>query len=297
MRLDQLSSRATRAANGCAIALGLTIPVSVALDNMLLGAILLLWLAGANFREKIELLAGHRVAQAALLLFVLLAAGIAWSDQPAEGLRVLGKYADLAFVPIFVSLFQAERDRRRGGAFLIAALLLTLALSYLTSAGLVPKGYPVIGDAAEPEVFKKYLTQNILMACGAYFFALLAREATSPRTRALWAALAALAVINVTLMLSGRSGQIILAALAVYFVFLAWRWRGILLATGAASIIAAVMIFGLWSTNGGSPGQAMQHSPGQRDSGFNAVVKDFKAWQLGQALEYLDRPAPRLFAQ
>ena len=41
MRFDQLSSNSTRAATACAIALGFSIPVSVALDNVLLVLILL----------------------------------------------------------------------------------------------------------------------------------------------------------------------------------------------------------------------------------------------------------------
>lgn len=266
MRLDQLSSQATRAASGCAIALGFSIPISVAFDNVLLAAILLLWLAGAGFREKMMFLAGHRVAQTALGLFALVLAGLAWNEPAANGLRNVGKYADLAFVPIFVTLFHAQRDRQRAGAFLIAALVLTLVLSYLTWAGLVPKGYPVIGDANEPEVFKKYLTQSVLMACGAYLFALLAREASSPRARMIWIALAVLAAINVTLMLSGRSGQITLAVLALLFAFSIWRARGVALVACALAVVASVVILGYAPENGR----------------LNTVVKEFKAWQVGE---------------
>ncbi len=266
MRLDQLSSQSTRAATWCAIALGFTMPVSVALDNILLAAVLLLWLGGAAFREKFAVLGGHRVAQAALSLFALLAAGVLWSEQASEGVRMLGKYADLAFVPVFVTLFCAERERRRAGAFLIAALLLTLVLSYLTWAGLAPAG-TVVGNAHEPEVFKKYLTQSILMACAAYLFALLAREAATPRARLLWGGLAALATINVTLMLSGRSGQIALAMLALLFAFSVWRTKGLALVTGTLIIIASIVVLGYAPENGR----------------LNTVIKDFKAWQLGQA--------------
>jgi O-antigen ligase len=138
----------------------------------------------------------------------------------------------------------------------------------------------VIGDANEPEVFKKYLTQSILIACGAYLFALLARDASSPRARLLWALLATLAVVNVTLMLSGRSGQITLVALAICFALSAWRWRGALLVTGGISMVAAIVIFGFGSAD--NPLTDAPIATGHRNGRLDTVVRDFKAWQLGQ---------------
>jgi len=283
MRLDHLSQTSTRAARGCAIALGFSIPVSVALDNLLLAAVLLLWLASGQFREKLAVITDTPVVRAALGLFMLLAVGILWSTHPAEGTHILGKYADLAFVPIFITLFRASEDRRRAGLFLLTALLLTLLLSYLNRAGAVPHGYLVTDPANQPNVFKLYLTQSILMACGAYWLALLAIHARSLRSRLLWVTLAALAIVNVTLMLSGRSGQIILAALAVYLCFSVWRWRGILLATGCGLIGVAVLIFALVSPESGFAGGNIEPASGHRDGRISAVIKDYKAWQQGGA--------------
>lgn len=268
MRINQLSSHSTRAATACAIALGLSIPVSVALDNILLAAVLLSWLAGGGFHEKFNWLREHRVSHAALTLFALLAAGIAWSAQTAEGFRILGKYADLAFIPIFATLFRRNIDRRRAGAFLIAALLVTLLLSCLTRIGIVETGYPVIGNVDEPEVFKKYLTQSILVACGAYLFALMARDAATPGRRLIWALLSIAAAYNVTVMLSGRSGQIALGVLALLFAFQVWRAKGFFLVAGALVFLAAGIIYG--------------YAPDYNR--FAAVVKEFKAWEPGKGM-------------
>lgn len=264
MRLDHFFSQSTRAATGCAIALGFTVPISVAADNVLLVFVLLLWLFGAGYRHRLAIIAENRVAQGALCLFVILLAGIAWSAQPGEGMRMLGKYADLAFVAIFITLFRERKSRRNAAAFFIAAILLTLVLSYLEWAKLVPTGW-LVGSSNEPEVFKKYLTQSILIACSAYLFALLARDTSSPRARLLWTACAIFALINVTLMLSGRSGQITLALLAALFAFSVWRSMGALLICGILAISAAVVILG--------------HAP--ENGRFTEVVKDFKAWQPG----------------
>lgn len=248
MRLLTLSSQAARAARACAIALGFTIPVSVALDNVLLAAILALWLASLNYRATFALLGNHRVALVALALFGFFVIGLAWNTSGIDaGLHMVAKYIDLAFVPIFVTLFQTERDRRRALLAFAAALVLTLVLSYMTWAGLIPTHVFVTSPQDQPEVFKKYLTQNILMAFGAFLFAHFALSARSSRVA--WSVLALLAAINVALIVPGRSGQLILAVLAVFFAHSLWRWAGALLATAGVATFGAALILGLAPVN------------------------------------------------
>ena len=283
MRLQDISSSSTRAARGCAIALGFSIPVSVALDNLLLAAVLLLWLASGQFREKLAVITDTPVVRAALGLFMLLAVGILWSTYPAEGTHILGKYADLAFVPIFITLFRASEDRRRAGIFLLAALLLTLGLSYLNWLGAIPNDYLRTDQTSQPNVFKLYLTQSILMACSAYWFTLLARQTSSLLWRCLWIALAILATLNVTLMLSGHTGQIILAVLAAYLCFSAWRWRGVIIAAGCCAILLSLLLFNQSAQESNAPGIGTQPFSQTGDRRISATINHFKAWQQGGA--------------
>jgi O-antigen ligase len=67
-------------------------------------------------------------------------------------------------------------------------------------------------------------------------------------------------------MLSGRSGQIVLAALALMFFFSIWRWKGFALVTGGLALIVSIVVLGYAPENGR----------------LGAVVKDFKAWEQGQ---------------
>jgi O-antigen ligase len=268
MRYQSIAAGADTAGRWGVIALGFSLPISVALDNVLLAMILALWLVAGDFRNKLALLRRHRVAHAALTLFGILVIGLAWGEpEPGAGLRVLVKYADLALVPVFITLFQAERDRDHALLAFAAALVLTLILSYSTWAGLIPKGVLVMGDEATPEVFKKYLAHNILMAFGAFLFAHFALRAQSRRARVWWSVLAVLATVNVMLMLPGRTGQLILAVLAVYFAYSAWRWAGALLVTGGVAVVATVVVLGL----------------APADSRLNQVLEHWKAWQAGQA--------------
>ena len=138
MRSQTLTHHAEQSARACAIMLGFAIPVSVALDNLLLAVTLGLWLVAADYRAKLATIGSNRVALAALALFALLAAGLAWGERESgAGMNMLGKYIDLAFVPIFATLFRTEEARRSAWNAFAAALALTLVLSYLTGGGIL----------------------------------------------------------------------------------------------------------------------------------------------------------------
>lgn len=270
MRFTTFTDRAETCARACAIALGFSIPISVALDNILLALILASWIASGGYHQKFVLVSHNRVAVAALALFCLFAVGLIYSaGGPNDGLNTLGKYIDLAFVPIFVGLFRAERTRHYAWLAFAFALTLTLILSCLTWAGLITDHWLVIGDSANPAVFKQYLTQSVMMAFGALLFAQLARTVPSSRQRYWWSALAALAAINVALLTAGRTGQLILLALLMHFVHSIWRWRGMLAVS--VGIVAVIGILAL-------KGMAI-------DSRFPQAYDEWKNWQPGQAAQ------------
>ena len=269
MRFTTFQNRAATCARICAVALGISIPISVALDNVLLALILISWLAAGDYRGQIALVLQNRVAVAAGALFCLLAAGLIHSSAPAgDGLNMLGKYADLAFVPLFVCLFRDERVRRQAWLALAFALALTLVLSYAAWLGVGQNSFLIMGDRGNPVVFKQYLTHSLLMAFGAFLFAHFALHAQSLRGRILWSALALLAAINVLVMTQGRTGQLILAALAACLAYSVWRWRGVLLAATATAILAFALMLGF------APAARMSHT-----------LAEWRDWQPGQVTE------------
>jgi len=290
MRIKEFNSQAHTCARFAAIALGFTIPISAPpLNYVLLALTLAALVAAGGFRENFARIKTNQVALAALALFGCFVIGVAWNATGLEsGLHMVEKYGDLAFVPIFAVLFRAERDRRRALLAFAAALALTLVLSYLIWAGLISKGWTLLSEQARPEVFKKYLTQNILMAFGAFLFACFALSARTRRSRIAWSVLAALAAISVTLMVPGRSGQLIFAVLAIYFAYSVWRWRGTLLATVGVAALACALTFGFapansrialmleeWNT--WQPGVDSQSSMGQRLGYFHnslLIIRD-----------------------
>jgi O-antigen ligase len=112
---------------------------------------------------------------------------------------------------------------------------------------------------------KKHLTHGLLMAFGAFLFIRLALDATSRRMRILWAALAAGAVANCTLVVQGATGYLVLGTLALYLGFLAKGWRGIAFAAAAGVIAVA----------------ALMSVPGVFQARVLRIESEFRQWQPG----------------
>jgi len=214
-----------------AIAIGFTLPISTAADNILLALLLLCWLVSGNWRARYEIVRANPIALAALAYLAMMVLGLAWSpDRWHDGLVYLKKYSDLLLIPILVTVFVDPADRRRGLLALALAIALTLLMSLALSIGVLPTGGIITGDAANPTVFKRHITQNILMAFGCLLFAEFGRVAGHTRVRLLWYGLAVLAAFDVVFLVWGRTGYLVLAALAVLYLYTRFRWRGMLTA-------------------------------------------------------------------
>ncbi len=263
-------ARADRLATWAAIALGASIPVSTALDGVLLVLILALWLLGADYREKFRLIRDNPVALAALWLLALVLAGTLYGHGPArEALNYAGKYADLLFIALLLPLFRDPERRRYGMIAFVAAMLVTLGLSYLLGTGAIGQNRVIHGFAGNAFVFKNHIAQNILMAFAAFLFALKTRYAVSVRARVAFGVLAALAVYNVLFMVQGRTGYVILAVLIVYLCVGWLRWKG-------AAVAAAVLIV---------LGTAAYQGSTALHERVDEAVQEYAQWHPGQGDE------------
>lgn len=251
-----------------AVALGFSIPVSTALDSVLVVALLVCWAAGGRFREKWAAVRGNAFALAAGAFFLLHVAGSAYSLGSArEVLHALDKAATLLLVPVLVSLQPGVEWLRRALIALLAALALTLLLSYPLWLGLMPEADFIKGFPYDPVVFKKKIGHSVLMAYGAFVLGLAAREAISARWRALLWLFCGLAAFNVLFMVWGRTGQLVLMALALYFLLTTYGRRGLLAAAAAGVVI------------GGAAYLAPSSSLHVRTQ---ATIKEFEDWRAGK---------------
>jgi len=257
------------------ILLGFAVPISVALDNLLLAVVLLGVLF--NARAVWQIASQHPVARSAWLLFGALMLAMFYGATPLrEAAGTLGKYADLAFVPLFMLMLPGESNRRRALYAFVGAMGLTLLLSYMVGLKLLPlqQWMNAAATADNPSIFHSHITQNNMMAFAAFLALLKLRESTLPGIRIGWGLFAVLAGFNVLFMVQGRTGYVILLMLLGWFAWStsarymrargrAWGWR-----QGAAVLLT---ITGLVVA-------AYYASPRLHDR-VNLVKSEFQAWQ------------------
>lgn len=262
-----ISKGADALAKWSAIAIGFSVPISTALDNILLFVILVSWLVGAGFKQKLTTIRANPVALAALAFFGWMVAGCFYGQgTPADALHYLGKYLDVLFIPILICLFIEEKARRHAIIGFMLAMALTLLLSYATKIGLFHLSGPAQGTAANPYVFRMHITQSIFMAFFAFLLAVKARLADAPKMRMLFALTALLAVYNILFMVQGRTGYVVLVALTVYFCF---DWLG---RKGLAVAVAVCIAIGI----------AGYYAPGPMQKRIKLATTELEAWQPGK---------------
>ena len=251
-----------------AIAIGLSVPISVALDNALLLLRAVLWLAAGDLQQKFRTIAKCRVALAALALIGLLAIGMLYGQASSrEALDAFGKYIDLLFIPIFITLFRDEQTRRLALGSFVFAMVTTLALSYALKFGMLHQGGILRGFPGNPYVFKLHITQNFFMAYCAMVLATQSILAVNPKSRAIFGMLATLATINVLFMVQGRTGYIVIATYLIYLFVSKYGKRGLLI--GAAAVILL-----------GSIAYTLSSEFHERVS---LAASEFKGWHPGHA--------------
>jgi O-antigen ligase len=236
--------RFNRAALWITVALGFSIPVSTALDGVLLAALLVCWLAGGRYREKWIAVQDNGFALAIGAFFLLHVAGSAYTiGSTRAALDEIGKAAYMLLAPLLISLQPDAEWRRRALLALLAAVGLTLVLSFPIWLGVMPDLAFIKGQPVDAVVFKKKIGHSVLMAFGAFVLLLSARDRTGTKARVLLCLLAGLAAFNVTFMVWGRTGQVVLMALLAYFVIRSFGWRGVSAAAALALIAGATVYF------------------------------------------------------
>jgi O-antigen ligase len=260
------------------ILIGFSVPIAVALDNILLALVLLLAFASMGSIARITM--EHPVARAAMLLFAMLLLAMAYGETPFPGaFALLGKYVDLMFVPIFMLFLAEERNQRRARYAFLLAMAVTLFLSCMVRFGWMPvmSWMNQYTSPANPFIFHSHITQNNFMALAVFMALLEARETSTMRSRIGWSLFAVLAAINVLFMVQGRTGYLILLALLGWFAWStlarhrhalgkAWDWRhGLAILAGMAAL-----------------GLVAYHTSTRLHDRVAQVIAEYQAWSPGQ---------------
>lgn len=265
---ERLTNGARAASRYSAIALGASFPISTALDNVLLLALALAWaLSGAPVETAKQTLK-NKALWMPILLFAALALGTLYGVSALrEAAGVLGKYADLLFIPIIATVLRDDASRRCALYAFAASITLTVMLSWLLWLRVLPAWPIFVWDQISPSVFKYKATHNILVAFGVFVFMWLARDTINKRWKWILYGLALLSAANVVLLINGATGHLILAAMAILFVVQRLNGRQAALAACAVVAIGAVLV----------------SVPGALRDRVGVIVKELSGPQAGRA--------------
>jgi O-antigen ligase len=224
-----------------AIAMGASIPISTALDNVLFALILIAWLGSGGVREKLAAIRDNPAALAALAFLGLLLLGVAWGPgSMREGWYYVNKHKELLLVAALGPFVLSDRSKRLALDAFLAAMALTLVVSSAIWLGLLLPVDPQFGrDLGNPTAFKLHITHGVLMALASFLAADRALRAALPVWRIAYAVAAVLAASNV-FMVQGRTGYLVCGVLWLYLCAAHWRWRGLAVATVAGALGLAV---------------------------------------------------------
>lgn len=244
----QLRRHADRFARWSAIALGASLPISTAVDNILLVLIVAGWIVSAGYRAKWATIRESWTSLVVIAIAALGAIGLAYSlAPPAEALRLFVKHLVLLAIPVLASLAWTQRERELAVKAFALSMLVVLALSCGLFLGLVPPGPgPVIkGLASNAYVFKLQITHSYLMAFAVFIYAAYALSATRRVPQVGWAIASLAALANIGVMVQGRTGYVVVLVLALVVLGYRHGWRGV----AAALIGGAVLVTGAYSAS------------------------------------------------
>ena len=292
LRRDFLDRADPTLARGCGwltVAVAASIPLGTALTNVLGALLLIVLILAGGYTAHWQRLRVHPFAIATLVLCAVIFIGISYSNAPADEIvRALKKYARLLYAPIAIAVLVDGRWRRRALLAWMAAMLLTLALSYAHALW----AFPLARATRELEfddhyIFKHHITQNVMMsvfAVAAFAEAWRLRAEGDRRWRIYaWMLVACAAVINILFFVWGRAGYLtlfvnLLVVVAVAFVA-ARDTRLTWVATALIAVVVAV------AANSDMVHQRFQAALSEAESSQERGIST----SIGQRMEYASK--------
>jgi O-antigen ligase len=246
-----LPDRAHQGAQACLVLTFLAFPLSLALANLAMLLMLLLWLLslfGKKARGTLQEALRNPLAIPALALFMWVLVAITWSPAPPDGvLGFLQKYLKFAMVPIFIALLQDGGVRRRCWQAFAAAMLFTLVVTWLN----VWFDFPWTrthnqGFGRDHTVVKDYISQGLMMTVFTAVCVFVALgQPTRARRTGMWL-LWALASASILLLLQGRTGYLAWAAstsVLALCIALAQSRRAVAATTLGLTVVFTLAVF------------------------------------------------------
>ena len=196
-----------------------TITLPTAWSSIFLCLILITWVVHGNLTKKIKF-AFHNPGFKATLFFILLCIfGTFYSSADfSSTTHFLLKYSKLLLIPLVLVSIDSEKIRNYGiNAFLIG-MLLALFISYSKWLSFIPMDLGLHDNGEGFHAFKNRIAHNYLMSFAVYLMLCKSYFSTS-YSKWIWLILSLLGFCDIFYLVDGRTGQVTLFFLILFFIF------------------------------------------------------------------------------
>jgi O-antigen ligase len=247
------ASRRLTAARAFAVAALCMVPVSTALTNVFCGLFAAALVISPEFWRNLRSFVTDPPSLAALLILAALAASVTYTVAPHDSAwNWVAKYDKLMLLPFAVIAFRQSNWApivQRSWFITLCVILLLSTTNYLGLTAIGPAHASAL-PTSRAWVFKNHIAAGMFGALLFYQAADLALSARKALSRAAYAGVAVWSLVNVFVMLQGRTGQVIalllILVIGVRFVLLlrkqsvlrAWLAACVLALAGVALVVA-----------------------------------------------------------
>lgn len=245
------------------------IVLPTAFMSLATGLFVIFWLLSGNYKQKFTSISQNSAAVATIALFALYAIGTLYSSASWDySLSFLSKYGKLLLIPLIISVLHSDKHRDYALNAFLFGMIAVLIISWLMWLDVVPhhqdlsQGY---------YVFKGRIAHNIFLAFAMYL--MMHKALNSSKTeRYIWIALSILSALNILFLVNGRTGQIIMLVLMVWFIYEVWGVKKL-----AYFLIFGLLCFALL--------QSMHKLPHSRLTDVQQEAKGGVSTSAGQRVE------------
>ena len=227
-----------------------SIPTHVAPAYSLSLLLAVLWFAEGNRLDRLKAVLRNRALWTLLAYYALVAASLLWTEDTANGQKILGKTTFFLLAPLYFSVARKEHFNRYLGAFLAAVALCELLAFYnwvhLSYFPEFPAGIRVDKDPMDTAPFVDRIMYAPILAWAGY---VAGQRALFPghRHRALYFALLATTALNLVIS-GGRAGMV--AFLVMLGLLVIQRIKGrLIVALPLAFLCVALLVGGAYFGN------------------------------------------------
>lgn len=201
------------------VLLGVFIPTSIAITNLIIGLLALCWILERNFKAKFDVIKSSKWMLAIFALIGLYALGILWGDQHLNAEWQFQRLALLLVFPVFMTMNLNQETIKRavfvflGTAFISAFTAIAINNNIISPLG----GYlSFIDPSWRNSAFITYNYHNVILALATTLSLYVLIEKKSKYTYLL---LLFIAVYSISIFTEGgRAGQVIFNLSAIFYI-------------------------------------------------------------------------------